>query len=79
MITIGAPAVRAHLRHGDFIGNCENNNEGNETVGNETNGNITIPGNNESTNVSLPGIVINNTNGSFGNSTGNGSVQGSVA
>ena len=32
MITIGAPAVRAHLKHGDFIGACENNNEGNETV-----------------------------------------------
>ena len=42
-ITVGAPAVRAHLRHGDFIGACESDDdEGNETIGNETIGNETI-------------------------------------
>ncbi len=30
-ITVGAPALRAHLRHGDYQGDCQPNGENNET------------------------------------------------
>lgn len=86
-IVVGAPAVRAHLNHGDRIGSCSaapmnntnitnpGNNNTNFTIPPINNTNITIPTNN--TNVTIP--PQNDTNSSIGNSTnstdGNSSIE----